>query len=123
MSAFPALGDAQARKLLDAPPEDTLKSMRDRAILAILLYHSLRCEELCWLRDLQNRQGVIPFRVHGKRSKIRFISMHAMAQRLIEEYIALAGYGVDPAAPVFPPVANNRTKELNRPRVPGYGPE
>jgi site-specific recombinase XerD len=30
----PALGDAQARKLLDAPPENTLKGKRDRAILA-----------------------------------------------------------------------------------------
>ena len=29
----PALGDAQARKLLDAPPADTLKGVRDRAIL------------------------------------------------------------------------------------------
>jgi len=35
----PALGDAQVRKLLDAPPEDTLKGVRDRAILATLLYH------------------------------------------------------------------------------------
>jgi integrase len=43
----PALGDAQARKLLDAPPEDTLKGVRDRAILATLLYHGIRCEELC----------------------------------------------------------------------------
>src|SRR5579871_4299669 len=33
----PALGDAQARKLLDAPPADTLKGVRDRAILATLL--------------------------------------------------------------------------------------
>jgi integrase len=33
----PALGDAQARKLLEAPPGDTLKGVRDRAILATLL--------------------------------------------------------------------------------------
>ncbi len=39
----PALGDGQARKLLDAPPADTLKGVRDRAILATLLYrHSPR---------------------------------------------------------------------------------
>jgi hypothetical protein len=31
-----ALGDAQARKLLDAPPDDTLKGVRYRAILATL---------------------------------------------------------------------------------------
>jgi hypothetical protein len=32
----PALGDAQARRLLEAPPGDTLKGVRDRAILATL---------------------------------------------------------------------------------------
>jgi integrase/recombinase XerD len=116
----PALGDSQARKLLDAPPEDTLKGLRDRAILATLLYHGVRCEELCRLRlrDLQSRQGVMHFRVHGKRSKIRFIPMHVTAQQLIEEYLALAGHGDDAAGPVFRPVANNRTKELNRPLDP-----
>jgi integrase/recombinase XerD len=77
----PALGDAQARKLLKAPPEDTLKGVRDRAILATLLYHGIRCEELCRLRDLHSRQGVMHFRIHGKRNKVRFIPIHAMAQR------------------------------------------
>ena len=43
----PALSDAQARVLLDAPPADTLKGLRDRAILATLLYHGMRREELC----------------------------------------------------------------------------
>jgi site-specific recombinase XerD len=116
----PALGDAQARKLLDAPPEDTLKGVRDRAILATLLYHGIRCEELCRLRvrDLHSRQGVMHFRVHGKRSKIRFIPMHVTAQQLIEEYVALAGHSSDPAAPVFRPVVNNRTKDLDRPLDP-----
>jgi integrase/recombinase XerD len=35
----PALGTVQARKLLEAPPGDTLKGVGDRAILATLLYH------------------------------------------------------------------------------------
>ncbi len=33
----PAISDAQAKRLLDAPPNDTLKGKWDRAILAILL--------------------------------------------------------------------------------------
>jgi integrase/recombinase XerD len=37
----PALGDARARKLLEAPAADTLKGVRDRAILATLLYHGI----------------------------------------------------------------------------------
>jgi site-specific recombinase XerD len=56
----PALGDGQARKLLEAPPEETLKGLRDRAILATLHYHGMRREEICRLAvgDLQCRQGV-----------------------------------------------------------------
>jgi integrase/recombinase XerD len=117
----PTLGDAQARKPLDAPPADTLKGVRDRTILATLLYHGIRREELCALRikDMQSRQGVMHFKVRGKRGKVRFVPVHAMAQRLIEEYLALAGHGGDAAAPVFRPVTNNRTGELEKPLDPG----
>jgi site-specific recombinase XerD len=116
----PALGDAQARKLLDAPPDDTLKGVRDRAILATLLYHGIRREELCRLRvrDIQSRQGVMHFRVEGKRDKVRFVPVHAMAQRLIEEYLAMAGHAADLPGPVFRPVTNNRTGDLDRPLDP-----
>jgi integrase/recombinase XerD len=110
----PALGDAQARELLEVPPADTLKGVRDRAILATLLYHGIRREELCGLRvkDMQSRQGVVHFRVKGKRGKIRLVPVHTMAQRLIEEYLAAAGHGADAAGPVFRPVTNNCTKKL-----------
>ena len=91
----PALGDAQARRLLEAPAPDTLKGVRDRAILATLLYHGIRREELCLLRlrDMQSRQGVMHFRIKGKRDKIRFVPVHPMAQRLIGEYLAAGKHG------------------------------
>ena len=116
----PALGDAQARKPLEAPPADTLKGVCYHAILATLLYHGVRREELCRLRvrDIQDRQGVKHFRVKGKRDKVRFIPVHAAALRLIEEYLALAGHTDDASGPVFRPVTNNRTGELDRPLDP-----
>src|SRR5215510_15346265 len=46
----PALGDHQARALLQAPKAETVKGKRDRAILSMLLYHGLRREELCTLK-------------------------------------------------------------------------
>jgi integrase/recombinase XerD len=58
------------------------------------------------------------FRVKGKRNKIRFVPVHAMAQRLIEEYLALAGHGEDTAGALFRPVKNNITGELDRPLNP-----
>jgi site-specific recombinase XerD len=116
----PALGDAQVRKLLDAPPEDTLKGVRDRAILATLLYHGIRREELCRLRirDIQSRQGVLHFRIKGKRDKVRFVPVHVKAQRLIEQYLARAGHAADISGPLFRPVTNNRTGKLDRPLDP-----
>jgi integrase/recombinase XerD len=57
------------------------------------------------------------FRVRGKRGKIRFVPVHAMAQRLVEEY--LAGHGDDAAGLVFRPVTHNRTGDLDRPLDPG----
>jgi site-specific recombinase XerC len=41
-----AIGDPQARELLAAPGDETIKEKRDRAILSTLLYHALRREEL-----------------------------------------------------------------------------
>jgi len=116
----PALGNAQARALLDAPPVDTLKGKRDRAILATLLYHGLRREELCKLRvrDVQQRDGVLQLRVEGKGDKIRFVPMAAKAARLIKEYLELAGHGHDFGGPLFRPVKNNSTGTLNKPLNP-----
>ena len=112
----PALGDAYARKLVEALPVDTLKGVRDRAILATLLHHGICREELCRLRvrDIQDRQGVRHFGVKGKRDKVRLIPVHVAAQRLIEEYLAMAGHADGASGPVFRPVTNNRTGELDR---------
>jgi integrase/recombinase XerD len=117
----PALGDAQARHLLDAPRCDTLKGVRDRAILAALLYHGIRREELCLLRvrDMQSRQGVVHFRIKGKREKVRFVPVHPMSQRLIEEYLVLARHSSDVDGPLFRPVKNNRTGDLDKHLDPG----
>jgi integrase/recombinase XerD len=64
----PALGDHQARKLPIAPNEKSLKGMRDRSILASLLYHALRRDELCKLkvRDFKHeRRGRQHLKVSG----------------------------------------------------------
>ena len=80
----PALGDHQARVLLEAPPEGTLKGKRDRAILAMLLYHGLRCEELCTLTvgSIHQRESVPHVRVEGKGDTVRYLPLHVTAQLL-----------------------------------------
>jgi integrase/recombinase XerD len=88
---------------LEAPPENTLKGKRDRAILATFLHHGLRCEELCGLRvrDLQNHQGVPHLRVLGKGAKVRYVPAHPLALERIHEYLQAAGHGGDAEGPLF----------------------
>lgn len=71
----PAISDSQAAALLDAPPLHTLKGKRDRAILAVFLFHAVRRAELCDLRvrDYGDREGIKHLTIHGKGGKIRFI--------------------------------------------------
>ncbi len=99
----PAIGDAQALALLEAPPKDTLKGLRDRAILAMLLYHGLRREELARLRvrDLQERGGVLYLVVHGKGAKIRHVPAEVGTVRRIREYLEAAGHAWDLEGAMF----------------------
>jgi len=117
----PALGDAQARKLLVAPDEKSLKGIRDRAILATLLYHALRREELCKLKvkDFKHeRRGVAHLKVSGKGEKIRYVPLHPAASGLILEYLSAAGHGSDDQGALFRPLRNNRTVRLDRAITP-----
>ena len=108
----PALGDHQARQLLDAPPGDTLKGKRDRALLATLLYHALRRDELCRMKvkDFKHeRRGVTHLKIHGKGDKTRYLPLHPAAGGLIVDYLDLAGHGADAAGALFRPIHNHRT--------------
>ena len=109
----PALGDHQARKLLAAPAGDTLKAKRDRAMLATLLYHALRRDELCKLkvRDYaQERRGVPHLKVSGKGGKTRYLPLHPAASGLISDYLEAAGHGGAEASPLFRPLHHSRDR-------------
>ena len=85
----PALGDDQAKLLLTAPDGWTLKGVRDRAILAVLLYHGLRREEAAQLMtgDLQERRGIKHLLVKGKGGKTRYLPLHPVAAERIHAYL------------------------------------
>ena len=105
----PALADHQARKLLVAPAEKSLKGIRDRAILATLLYHALRREELCKLtvRDFTHeRGGVRHLRISGKGEKTRYVPLHGIARDLIEAYLQKSRHGGNDKGALFRPLRN-----------------
>ena len=105
----PALGDHQARALLEAPDGVSLKGKRDRAILATLLYHALRREELCKLtiKDFRHeRRGVAHLKVLGKGSKTRYVPLHPAAHGLIVDYLEADGRGLEATGALFRAVGN-----------------
>ena len=113
----PALSAERAKALLNAPADDTLKGVRDRAILSALLFHGLRRAELCGLKvgDLQERSGVVHFRVEGKGGKMRFIPVHPHTIQRVREYLARVEHGQNPRSPLFWPVKNPSYGVLEKP--------
>jgi integrase/recombinase XerD len=113
----PALGDHQARQLLEAPDGLSLRTQRDRAILATLLYHALRRDELCKLRvkDVKHeRRGVPHLKISGKGGKTRYVPLHPAASGWIHDYLEAAGHGADVAGALFRSVSHNTLREPSK---------
>ncbi|MCB2179477.1 tyrosine-type recombinase/integrase [bacterium] len=79
----------EAQELLRLPDKDTVKGVRDRAILAVLLGCGLRREELVNLKwgDVQQRDGrwVAVVR-EGKRNKRRVVPMAPWTKVALDEW-------------------------------------
>jgi site-specific recombinase XerD len=117
----PTIGDHQARQLLAAPATETVKAIRDRAILSTLLYHALRREELCKLKvaDFNHaRRGVPHLKVEGKGEKMRFLPLHPATNALIHDYLEAVGHSEDDNGALFRPIKNNRSKTLKKALTP-----
>jgi integrase/recombinase XerD len=116
-----ALGDHQARKLLDGPDDVSLKGKRDRAMLATLLYHALRRDELSKLKvkdSKHERRGVAHLKVLGKGGKTRYVPLHPAASGLILDYLEAAGHGTDDAGALFRPLHNSRIEGSHKAITP-----
>jgi len=108
----PALADHQAKALLEAPDPTSLKGQRDRAILAVLLYHGLRREEAARLQvdDLQQRRGIQHLQIHGKGGKLRYVPLHPVAAERLHTYLEASGHHQEHAnAPLFRPLRGPKT--------------
>ena len=104
----PAISDAQARRLLAAPDVSSVRGLRDRAMLAVFLFHGPRRAEVAALQvgHLAERRGVPHFEFHGKGGKIRFLPAHPIAVAAVNEYLAATGHGSEKATPLFRPLRN-----------------
>jgi site-specific recombinase XerD len=119
----PAIGDSEARALIEQPDVSTIKGKRDRAILSVFLYHGLRREELCTLRvkDIHMRRGVQHLRVLGKGSKLRYLPLHPGTGEDVVNYLSAAGHSGEPDAPLFRPLRDNRRQNDNKDPITADG--
>lgn len=88
------LSKQQAQELLDAPDVGSLKGLRDRAILAVLVGCGLRRAEAADLMfsHVQQRDGRwVLVDLIGKRNKVRSVPMPAWAKAAIDRYATVAG--------------------------------
>lgn len=85
---------AEAQALLDAPDTTTVKGLRDRAILAVLVGCGLRRSEAAGLTfdHVQQRDGRwVIVDLIGKRNKLRSVPMPSWAKAAIDAWTRAAG--------------------------------
>jgi integrase/recombinase XerD len=118
----PALSNPQAAELLVAPPADTLKGKRDRAILSVLLHHGLRRAELCQLKvkDFAQPDRDGPrMRVWGKGGKVRYLPIHPHTLESVGTYLEAAGHKAETDYWLFQSVSHHHNRNPNGGMTPG----
>jgi site-specific recombinase XerD len=99
----PILNTDETRELLDAIETDTVMGLRDRALIALMVYTFARVGAAVKMRVedyfVQGRKGWV--RLHEKGSKQTSLPCHHRLDEMLEEYIAQAGFTVDPKGWLF----------------------
>ena len=104
-----AFSKAQARRLLDAPAEDTVAGLRDRAILSVGLQVGLRRAEIAALTvgDLHQNRGFDALRLIRKGGRRDALAINPQTAARIRAYLAIAGHAADHQGPLFRPLRGN----------------
>jgi site-specific recombinase XerD len=114
-----AFSKAQARKVLDAPREDTTAGLRDRAILSVGLQVGLRRAEIAALKvgDLHQNRGYDSLRVSRKGGRRDALAINPQTAARIRAYLEIAGHGADVDGPLFRPLKHNGKRQDERRRM------
>lgn len=117
----PAFSKAQARKLLDAPAENTIAGLRDRALLSVGLQIGFRRAEIASLKvsDLHQNRGFDALRVVRKGGRKESLAINPQSAQRIRAYLDAAGHAADQDGPMFRPLKHNgKRQDERRPMCP-----
>jgi site-specific recombinase XerD len=93
----PVLEGNEWRRLIDSIPTDTVRDLRDRALIATLTYGFARIGAALKMRveDLQPKGSGWLLRLHEKGGKQHALPCHHSLAEALHAYIAAAGIGED----------------------------
>lgn len=111
--AFSKLAGA---KLLNAPADDTIAGLCDRAILSVGLQAGLRRAEIAAIavEDLHQNRGFDSLWVTRKGGRGNSLSIHPNTAQRIRAYLVTAGHADDLDGPMFRPLSHNRKGQESR---------
>ena len=97
VGSTPVLEAAEWRRLLDAIPTETVRDLRDRALIATLTYSFARVGAALKMRieDLRPRGAGWTIRLHEKGGKQHAMPCHHALAEALHAYIAAAGIAED----------------------------
>jgi len=99
----PVLTNDEARALLDSIDASTLKGLRDRALIGVMVYTFARVNAVISMKVkdyyTQGRRGWI--RLHEKGGKEHDVPCHHTLEAYLDEYIAAADIAREPDSPLF----------------------
>ena len=93
----PVLEGQEWRRLIDTIPTDTVRDLRDRALIATLTYGFARIGAALKMRveDLQAKGSGWLIRLHEKGGKQHMMPCHHALAEALHDYIAAAGISAD----------------------------
>jgi integrase/recombinase XerD len=108
----PVLEREQARRLFDSIGDD-LVGLRDKALLALMLFGFVRVSAVCKMvvRDFEDAGGDAWLLLHEKGGRERRIPCHHQARDYVRAYLSSAGIEAGGRAPLFQ-TARGRTALL-----------
>jgi site-specific recombinase XerD len=110
----PVLEADEWRKLIDSIPTDTLRDLRDRALIATLTYSFARITAALTMKveDLRPRGAGWTVRLHEKGGKEHAMPCHHALADALRAYIDAAGIGDDRKGFLFRTSPRHNAKEL-----------
>jgi site-specific recombinase XerD len=115
----PVLDPAEARALLDSIDVSTQIGLRDRALLASMVYSFARIGAVTGMKveDAYTQGRRLWLRLHEKGGKRHEMPCHHSLETYLVAYIDGCGLEADPKGPLFRTI-DRRTKQLSRTPLP-----